>query len=49
MNMTYGDFMHYLKEAQALERQQINSYAIATRVVNNEKQQRWNKYKDLDA
>ncbi|OBY75901.1 hypothetical protein [Acinetobacter gyllenbergii] len=49
MNMTYGAFMHYLKEAQALERQQIKSYAIATRVANNAKQQGWDKYiKQLD-
>ncbi|MEN8319348.1 hypothetical protein [Acinetobacter junii] len=44
MNMTYGAFMHYLKESQALERQQIKSYAIATRVANNAKQQGWDKY-----
>ncbi|MDO3663411.1 hypothetical protein [Acinetobacter higginsii] len=44
MNMTYGAFLHYLKEAQALERQQIKSYAIATRVANNAKQQGWEKY-----
>lgn len=49
MNMTYGAFMHYLKEAQAFERQQIKSYAIATRVANNAKQQGWEKYiKQLD-
>jgi hypothetical protein len=49
MDMTYGAFMHYLKEAQALERQQIKSYAIATRVANNAKQQGWDKYiKQLD-
>ncbi|MGR0306568.1 hypothetical protein [Acinetobacter beijerinckii] len=49
MNMTYGAFMHYLKEAQSLERQQIKSYAIATRVANNAKQQGWDKYiKQLD-
>ncbi|NNP71252.1 hypothetical protein [Acinetobacter sp. Ac_5812] len=49
MNMTYGAFMHYLKEAQASERQQIKSYAIATRVANNAKQQGWDKYiKQLD-
>lgn len=44
MNMTYGAFLHYLKEAQSLERQQIKSYAIATRVANNAKQQGWDKY-----
>lgn len=44
LNMTYGAFMNYLKEAQALERQQIKSYAIATRVANNAKQQGWDKY-----
>lgn len=49
MNMTYGAFMYYLKEVQALERQQIKSYAIATRVANNAKQQGWDKYiKQLD-
>ena len=49
MNMTYGAFIHYLKEAQALEGQQIKSYAIATRVANNAKQQGWEKYiKQLD-
>lgn len=49
MNMTYGAFLHYLKEAQSLERQQIKSYAIATRVANNAKQQGWDKYiKQLD-
>lgn len=49
LNMTYGAFMNYLKEAQALERQQIKSYAIATRVANNAKQQGWDKYlKQLD-
>lgn len=49
MNMPYGAFIHYLKEAQALERQQIKSYAIATRVANNAKQQGWEKYiKQLD-
>ncbi|WP_336936506.1 hypothetical protein [Acinetobacter beijerinckii] len=49
MNLTYGAFIHYLKEAQALERQQIKSYAIATRVANNAKQQGWEKYlKQLD-
>ncbi|ENW05744.1 hypothetical protein [Acinetobacter beijerinckii] len=50
MNMTYGAFMHYLKEAQALERQQIKTYAIASRVANNAKQQGWDKYlKQLDS
>lgn len=49
MSMTYGAFMHYLKEAQAFERQQIKSFAIATRVANNAKQQGWDKYlKQLD-
>lgn len=49
MNMSYGAFMEYLKEAQAFERQQIKSYAIATRVANNAKQQGWDKYlKQLD-
>lgn len=49
MNMSYGAFMNYLKEAQALERQQIKSFAIATRVANNAKQQGWDKYiKQLD-
>ncbi|UTO20601.1 hypothetical protein NGC85_05835 [Acinetobacter sp. Z1] len=50
MNLTYGAFIHYLKEAQALERQQIKSYAIATRVANNEKEKGWDKYlKQLDS
>ena len=44
MDMTYGAFIHYLKEAQALERQQIKSYAIATRVANNAKEKGWDKY-----
>lgn len=49
MNMTYGAFLYYLKEAQALERQQIKSYAIANRIGNNAKQQGWDKYiKQLD-
>ena len=49
LNMTYGAFMNYLKEAQALERQQIKSYAIATRVANNAKEKGWDKYiKQLD-
>ncbi|MFW2160843.1 hypothetical protein ACG93T_05585 [Acinetobacter beijerinckii] len=49
MNMTYGAFLYYLKEAQALERQQIKSYAIAIRIANNAKQQGWDKYiKQLD-
>ncbi|MCJ0830490.1 hypothetical protein MN869_18930 [Acinetobacter sp. NIPH1876] len=49
MDMTYGAFLHYVKEAQALERQQIKSYAIATRVANNAKQQGWDKFlKQLD-
>lgn len=44
MNMTYGAFVHYLKEAQAIELQQIKSYAIATRVANNAKEKGWDKY-----
>ncbi|WP_225761653.1 hypothetical protein [Acinetobacter sp. Marseille-P8610] len=49
MNMSYGAFMEYLKEAQAFERQQIKSYAIATRVANNAKEKGWDKYiKQLD-
>lgn len=49
MNMTYGAFIQYLKEAQAIERQQIKSYAIATRVANNAKEKGWDKYlKQLD-
>ncbi|MEO3355777.1 hypothetical protein [Acinetobacter haemolyticus] len=44
MNMTYGAFIQYLKEAQAIERQQIKSYAIATRVANNAKEKGWDKY-----
>lgn len=49
MNMTYGAFTQYLKEAQAIERQQIKSYAIATRVANNAKEKGWDKYiKQLD-
>ncbi|APR70726.1 hypothetical protein [Acinetobacter haemolyticus] len=44
MNMTYGAFLQYLKEAQALERQQIKSFAIATRVANNAKEKGWDKY-----
>ncbi|ENW95779.1 hypothetical protein [Acinetobacter sp. NIPH 298] len=49
MNMPYGVFLKYLEEAQSLERQQIKSYAIATRVANNAKQQGWDKYiKHLD-
>lgn len=49
MNMTYGTFIQYLKEAQAIERQQIKSYAIATRVANNAKEKGWDKYiKQLD-
>ncbi|WP_343620875.1 hypothetical protein [Acinetobacter proteolyticus] len=44
MSMTYGAFMHYLKESQDIERQQIKSYAIANRVANNAKQQGWDKY-----
>jgi hypothetical protein len=49
MNMTYGAFIQYLKEAQVLERQQIKSFAIATRVANNAKEKGWDKYlKQLD-
>lgn len=49
MNMTYGAFIQYLKEAQGIERQQIKSYAIATRVANNAKEKGWDKYiKQLD-
>ncbi|MCH7393770.1 hypothetical protein MMP66_05680 [Acinetobacter dispersus] len=49
MNMTYGAFIQYLKEAQAIERQQIKSYALATRVANNAKEKGWDKYlKQLD-
>ena len=49
LNMTYGAFIKYLNAAQAIERQQIKSYAIATRVANNAKQQGWDKYlKQLD-
>lgn len=49
MNMTYGAFIQYLKVAQAIERQQIKSYAIATRVANNAKEKGWDKYlKQLD-
>lgn len=49
MKMTYGAFILYLKEAQAIERQQIKSYAIATRVANNSKEKGWDKYlKQLD-
>lgn len=49
MNMSYGAFLKYLDEAQAIERQQIKSYAIATRVANNAKQSGWDKYlKQLD-
>ena len=44
LNMTYGAFLKYLNAAQAIERQQIKSYAIATRVANNAKQQGWDKY-----
>jgi len=49
LNMSYGAFLKYIKEVQAIERQQIKSYAIATRVANNAKQQGWDKYiKQLD-
>ncbi len=49
MNMTYGAFVQYLKEAQALDRQQIKSYAIAIRVANNAKEKGWGRYiKQLD-
>ncbi|ESK54896.1 hypothetical protein [Acinetobacter tjernbergiae] len=49
LNMSYGTFLQYIKEAQAIERQQIKSYAIATRVANHAKQQAWEKYlKQLD-
>lgn len=49
LNMTYGAFIKYLNAAQAIERKQIKSYAIATRVANNAKQQGWDKYvKQLD-
>lgn len=49
MNMSYGAFIQYLKEAQGIERQQIKSYAIATRVANNAKEKGWDKYiKQLD-
>ena len=49
LNMSYGAFLKYIKEAQAIERQQIKSYAIATRVANHAKQQAWEKYlKQLD-
>lgn len=44
MDMTYGAFIQYLKEAQAIERQQIKSYAIATRVANNAKEKGWDNY-----
>lgn len=44
LNMTYGTFLKYLNAAQAIERLQIKSYAIATRVANNAKQQGWDKY-----
>ena len=44
LNMTYGAFIKYLNAAQAIERQQIKSYAIATRVAKNAKQQGWDKY-----
>ncbi|WP_018678243.1 hypothetical protein [Acinetobacter tjernbergiae] len=42
--MSYGAFLKYIKEAQAIERQQIKSYAIATRVANHAKQQDFEKY-----
>ncbi|WDZ50177.1 hypothetical protein LF296_12690 [Acinetobacter vivianii] len=49
MDMTYGAFVQYLREAQAIERQQIKSYAIATRIANNAKEKGWEKYlKQLD-
>jgi len=49
LNMSYGAFLKYIKEAQAIERQQIKSYAIATRVANHAKQSGWDKYlKQLD-
>ncbi|MEN4981582.1 hypothetical protein [Acinetobacter modestus] len=49
LNMPYGAFLKYIKEAQTIERQQIKSYAIATRVANHAKQQAWDKYlKQLD-
>lgn len=49
LNMSYGAFLKYIKETQAIERQQIKSYAIASRVANNAKQQAWVKYlKQLD-
>lgn len=49
LNMTYGAFLKYLNAVQAIERQQIKSFAIATRVANNAKQQGWDKYiKQLD-
>lgn len=44
LNMSYGAFLKYIKEAQAIERQQIKSYAIATRVANHAKNQAWEKY-----
>lgn len=44
LNMTYGAFIKYLSASQAIERQQIKSYAIATRVANHSKQQGWDKY-----
>ncbi|WP_119054974.1 hypothetical protein [Acinetobacter colistiniresistens] len=49
MNLTYGAFLQYLKEAQALERQQIKSYAVATRVANHTDRSGFEKYlKQLD-
>ncbi|KXZ65613.1 hypothetical protein [Acinetobacter venetianus] len=44
LNMSYGAFLKYLKEAQSIERQKIKSYAIATRVANHAKNQAWEKY-----
>ncbi|MCM1959036.1 hypothetical protein NCZ17_06580 [Acinetobacter modestus] len=44
LNMSYGAFLKYIKEAQAIERQQIKSYAIATRVAHHAKNQDWEKY-----
>ncbi|WP_278395342.1 hypothetical protein [Acinetobacter venetianus] len=44
LNMSYGAFLKYLKEAQSIERRKIKSYAIATRVANHAKNQAWEKY-----
>lgn len=44
LDMTYGAFLQYLKEGHAVERQQVKSYAIASRVANNAKEKVWDKY-----